>query len=273
VLRQREEYDFRTIHVISLETLHSEEELEQALDDVDAALSLIRADLDSDDAKAFHSLEFQVADGPAVEPFGNASSHEYDPWNSASFEFWEAVGHRKLLRPKVMRIIDKAEALLVYAETLRRPVSSVWEDDETQLCEVMVSVLALMDLSYVPVYTRLLTLWDLDHEANQAEIIDQIIERHGLVTNTEALLYCRIVENTGQHGYAKFRSVLDQLQRLHSDLADVPFFRRVVEGLYEKDKKEGYHEITADYLPFFFKYCDSEPPKEAAKKVLYLSSS
>lgn len=69
-------------------------------------------------------------------------------------------------------------------------ISCISEDDETQFGEVPATVLAAANKRYVPIYTDLLRVWDLDHAVRQFEVVEHLVEVHGKNAETDALTAC-----------------------------------------------------------------------------------
>ncbi|OKO70854.1 hypothetical protein AC628_29870 [Bradyrhizobium sp. NAS96.2] len=82
----------------------------------------------------------------------------------------------------------RLEQTLQLAETNRRSTGSLWEHDETQFGEPVATHLALLDVEFVPYYTRLLRLWDMGHEVHTGGFVDDIVEKHSIRAETEELI-------------------------------------------------------------------------------------
>lgn len=65
--------------------------------------------------------------------------------------------------------------------------SCLSEHDETQFAEVPATLLAAADRRYLSAYTSLLGVWDLGHAVTQFEAVSQLVERHGINADTDAL--------------------------------------------------------------------------------------
>ena len=86
--------------------------------------------------------------------------------------------------------IVRIEKTLKLAETLSRSTSSLWEDDVTQFGEPLAAHMALLDVEFVPYYTRLLRLWDQGHQVHMGGAVVEIVNKHGVRAETEELILC-----------------------------------------------------------------------------------
>ncbi|MCO1335987.1 hypothetical protein MO867_16780 [Microbulbifer sp. OS29] len=89
----------------------------------------------------------------------------------------------------------------------------IWQDYENHLAQAGAAILCLHNARYVPLYTDLLLLSDLDHEVHQAYQIERIIEQHGFTKDTLKILACRATTANGQCGE-------DQVEGYHSELME-----------------------------------------------------
>jgi hypothetical protein len=104
--------------------------------------------------------------------------------------FWTKASGAPHLRQRVKDWIVRIEKTLKFAETLSRSTSSLWEDDETQFGEPLATHLALLNVQFVPCYTRLLRLWDQGHEVHMGGAVVEIVNKHGVRPETEELIRC-----------------------------------------------------------------------------------
>lgn len=222
------------LYSIERDDMTTEAGLAGALDDLNTALDMVIADRAEDEADDFVSFDFF----DKGEPFGEDAEprdpdEEFDPTNGSILAFWAAVHRSPALRPRIGAWIDRLADELLPMEG--GGYDDVWEDEEIQIGEPLVSLLALADRSFIPAYIKLLARWDMDHEVHQTDTIDKIFETHGICDETEALLYCRVVTNPGQHGGDQLDDLFPALQAHYGDFSKTPLFKRIVTGMHAED--------------------------------------
>jgi hypothetical protein len=89
-----------------------------------------------------------------------------------------------------MEWTDRLEETLKLAESRSLATASLWEHDETQFGEPLLTYLSLIDVQFVPFYTRLLRLWDMGHAVHQGEAVTEIINKYKITPETEDLILC-----------------------------------------------------------------------------------
>ncbi|WP_444929955.1 hypothetical protein ACJJIF_19590 [Microbulbifer sp. SSSA002] len=89
----------------------------------------------------------------------------------------------------------------------------IWQDYENHLAQAGAAILCLHNARYIPLYTDLLLLSDLDHEVHQAYQIERIIQQHGFTKDTLKILACRATTANGQCGE-------DLVEGYHSELVE-----------------------------------------------------
>lgn len=221
------------IYRIERDDMLTEAGLAGALDDLDTALDYLKADLSDDDDADFFGFRFIDRGAPFGGDEEDDPDEAFDPWNESSLKFWSAVHAHPALRPRISQWIENLAQVL----ELAGEYDTVWEDEETQLGEPLVSLLAVIDRTFISGYVRLLERWDMDHEVNQEDAIDAIIAKHGICDETEDLLFCRVVVNAGQHGGDQLDSLFPQLQAHYGDFTKSPLFRRMVTRMHAIDTK------------------------------------
>lgn len=83
----------------------------------------------------------------------------------------------------------RIEKTLQLAETKSRSTASLWEDDTTQFGEPAATHMALLDIEFLPYYTRLLRLWDPGHEVETGGAVADIVDKHGICAEIDPLLF------------------------------------------------------------------------------------
>jgi hypothetical protein len=163
------------------------------------------------------------------------TGEEFNPWTNKNIADWGRLAIRPELRPRLKEWLGALATLLKDAQSSGRSTASLWELDEYQLGEAAASACAFVDVSLVPCYTRLLRLWDMDHEVRQFDTINEIIEHHGICAQTEELLYVRTVEARGQTGDGQIEHLLPILNKAYGDFTTSTLFRRMVQGMHATD--------------------------------------
>jgi hypothetical protein len=240
---------------VTCSDLTSKAELARALDDYGTALGMIGARMGEKGTYNFAirmsgktpllaRLTAKAPRGAALdsvrhiaEAKGNAGDDE--SWTYLCPEFWLSACQHPELRPKIDGLIDRIEGLLKEANArLPNATASLWEHEETQFGEPLVTLLALHDRSFIPAYVRLLRQWDMDHEVHQAECIDLIVRTHGICAETENLLHCRAAVNPGQGGRDQIENLFPFLQEAYGDVTQSALFERIVTTVHGQDLAE-----------------------------------
>jgi hypothetical protein len=169
-------------------------DVENTFNDLDTALSKIEEKLGSDDIP-FFLINLEAAGVPSelgeFDPYDNGGEYDLgsrNPWKVFCPPFWTKASRVPRLRQRVKDWIVHLEKTLKLAETHSRSTSSLWEDDETQFGEPLATHMALLDVEFVPSYTRLLRLWDPGHEVHMGGAVIEIANKHGIRDETEELI-------------------------------------------------------------------------------------
>jgi len=87
--------------------------------------------------------------------------------------------------------------------------------------------MALLDVSFVPAYTRLLRQWDMLSEVMQGPAIDLMIQRHGICPEIEELLVARVAENPGQASNDQLEELMPTLDEAYGSYAGSALEQRI----------------------------------------------
>jgi hypothetical protein len=180
---------------VSCNDISSNEGIENVFDDLNIALAKIQESIG--DPQYWRFLIVLVAEGvPATrgefDPYdgGKYNLGSRNPWEAFCPSFWTNAGKNPQFRRRIIEWIGRLEETLRLAETRELSTESLWEDDQTQFGEPLVTHLALVDVYFVPFYTRLLRLWDLSHEVEQGGAVIEMVNRHGITPETKELILC-----------------------------------------------------------------------------------
>ena len=193
---------------------------ERCLDDIDAALELISKDLGNE---TYFAFALDMSPNNEVSKSGG----EFDPEYATNPEFWVAVHKQTSLRPRIAQILARFEQLLIAAQDLQRSTESLWESDEFQFGEPLATFMALLDVNFVPAYTRLLRQWDMLSEVMQGQAITLMIERHGICPEIEELLVARVAENPGQASDDQLEELIPLLDKAYGSYAGSALEQRI----------------------------------------------
>ncbi|GLH79339.1 hypothetical protein SSBR45G_42480 [Bradyrhizobium sp. SSBR45G] len=172
--------------------ISSVEEVEKTFIDLNIALSKIDENLGNSDI-CFFLVELKakgVRPGyGAFDPYEGANSlGAGNPWKVFCPPFWTKACSLPHLRQRAKDYMRRVEHTLKLAATHSRSTDSLWEDDETQFGQPLATHLALLDIEFVPDLVRLLPMWDPGHDVHIQGAISEIVEKHGVRAETEALL-------------------------------------------------------------------------------------
>jgi len=140
---------------------------------------------------------------PDFHPYepGDPFLGAHDAWQAYCPRFWTNASKNPQFRRRIMEWIDRLEETLKLAETRDLSTAGLWEHDETQFGQPLLTHLALSDVQFVPEYTRFLRLWEMSHQVNMGEAVVEMVDRHGITPETEALILCYTEVSDGdEHG-------------------------------------------------------------------------
>lgn len=207
----------------------------EVLDGLDHFLAKTRDDISGDERVYYYGYTVRnLAPSPTFlrRITGKArqpeSEREIDPWAEQTIQFWKDAARETALHQRIKKWLDDAADLIAYADTLRHHTASLWEYDTTQLGEAEATTLALIDVTFVPKYTALLRVWDLEHEVTQYDTINAIFGKYGICPETEDLLVCRMAENSGQHEDDNLAHWLPTLEEHYGPFTKSRLFQRIV---------------------------------------------
>lgn len=251
-----DEDELKLVITVSCDDIQSTDAITRSFDDIDVALNRI-LEKARDEEIYFFSLILQ-ADGVEPAP-GNYDPYsedgislgEVNPWQSFCPMFWDAACQSDETRARVDQFATKLVSVVERVSTFGRSTESLWEDDETQFGEPVLSHLALADRAFVPFYTRMLQAWDLGHEVEQNGAIVEMIEAHGSCAEIEDLLYARALLAPGQAPTDAIEAAFETLQAQYGDFTQSSLFRRMVATSYAQNVvHKGIDKTPGDSLVF-----------------------
>jgi hypothetical protein len=195
VLVDYDEQQCQLVVQVVCKDVSSDGEIDNTFHDLHTALSEIEKKLESDIPFFLINLEAEgvppgLGEFHPYEDDGEYHLGSRNPWEVFCPPFWTKASGAPHLRQRVKDWIVRIEKTLKFAETLSRSTSSLWEDDETQFGEPLATHLALLNVQFVPCYTRLLRLWDQGHEVHMGGAVVEIVNKHGVRPETEELIRC-----------------------------------------------------------------------------------
>jgi hypothetical protein len=178
-------------HVVCKD-VSSEREIANTFNDLDTALSKIEESLGNRDIYYF-LIDIKakgLRPGPGeLDPYdGEHPLGPRSPWEVFCPAFWTKACAVPHLRQRVKDFIVRLEKTLKLAKTYSLSTNGLWEHDETQFGEPLAAHLALLDVEFVPYYTRLLRQWDPGHAVHIGSAVVEIINKHGVRAETKALM-------------------------------------------------------------------------------------
>lgn len=244
---------------ITCKNITSESEIAKTFDEMDEALGVFANRLREDKIyffginirckRPFLSRLLPVFNGreakkyvrSANEEFSQAWAHypnnSFNPWEAMCPDFWLAALTKEALHPRIKEWITKLENLLIAANQSNRSTASLWEHDEIQFGEPLVTLLALHDKEFVPCYSSLMRHWDMGHEVNQINEIEQIVRKYGICKETEELLFHRVSDRDAQWHIDQIETLLPFLLEQDDNFFSSEMFALLVFGLHQSDLK------------------------------------
>jgi hypothetical protein len=192
-----------------------ETRITDVVDQLDEALDIVRARM-TDESIYFMALDIAR---------GYKPGEEFMPWGVERIANWGQIAIRPQHHNRMKRWFERLEMLLNDAANSKSSSSYIWEHELVQIGEAAAYAFALADLSFVTFYTRLLALWDMDHEVMQFEAIDNILTIHGICAETEGLLRVRASKAIGQRGHDQFIELMPVLEKHYGDFKKTEFHK------------------------------------------------
>lgn len=260
-----EDGDFSVI--VTCKDVFNETELEQTFDDIMSGLDLIRAALEAKEEYNFYKIFVATPNAPDEYSPQPTAWGGFSVWGIFGRGFWHMVAPNAHFRPHIEAYFDKVET------TLRGASGQFLEDTDVAFAEPVVSCLAMIDVAFVPYYTRLLGLWDMSLEAHQFEVINNIIQKHGLCAETEELLYVRTcTAATGHHGMDHISVLLPFLDEQLGGFTSSPLFHRMVTSWVPNPSDKEARAVLFKVLDFLeYQYGEPTDLKKSAERILTLN--
>lgn len=272
---------------VNCKDITSNNEISKAFDDLDEALDVISSHL-ADGKIYFFGINIHgkkpllsrlvpnfknsvakkyilTASDEHSRTWAQHSNESFNPWDAICPDFWINALAIEPMRIRVKNWITKLEKLLIEANQSTRSTSSLWEHDETQFGEPLVTLLALHDVEFVPCYTGLLRQWDMGSEVNQINEIEQIVRKYGIGKETEELLFCRVSDRDAQWHIDQIEQLYPFLLNQNENFLESDTFERLIFGLHQTDlnwRIENFNE----YKALIENFKRRENPKPSDKK-------
>lgn len=149
------------------------------IEDLDAAVDIIMSAGDRYDGFFYRAIDLSGTWTPEQGAF--------DPWGDPSIAAWTRILDEASLHDPLLEWLDRVERIA--ARYLEEKLEGLHESEESQLGEVPATLLALRSPGLVPIYTRFLKAWDLDHGVYHGLNCIDIVKKHGITPETEDLLF------------------------------------------------------------------------------------
>jgi len=192
---QHIEDDCRLVVSVHCKDISSSNGINDVFNQLNIALTTIREKIGEPDLWYFlidivaQGMPRTLAEFNPYEP-GEPFLGSHNPWQAFCPPFWMNASRNPQSRRRITEWIGRVEEVLRLPESLSLPTSGLWEHDETQFGEPLVTHLALVDVQFVPFYTRLMRLWNMSHEVHMGEVVTEIVNRHGITPETKKLISC-----------------------------------------------------------------------------------
>lgn len=113
----------------------------------------------------------------------------------------------------------------------------IWEDEGgVALGESAVLCLAMRDKKWLPLYSRLMNVWDLGHEVHTRSSINALFNKYGLIAPMADLLVQRVSVD-GQHGPRQvFGTLRDDIRRMLPENQFDAFYDRALSAFRDSTK-------------------------------------
>lgn len=102
-------------------------------------------------------------------------------------------------------------------------------------------ILAGIKKEFVPIYSRLLRHWDMEHAVWPYEVINQLVKKYGPCPEIDELIATRLVEAPGHNGFDQFKELHPLIREWYGDPAASP----VYEAAERKLRNLGFDDVDA----------------------------
>lgn len=184
--------------------------------DLDEALATISDSLED------KSLFFRALD---LSGEWRSGSGDFDPWNSDNLRAWAILSSRSTALPGLHKWLGEVENLL--RRHLAEKYTPIWESGEVLFGEIPLSILAVSNLEFVPVYTNFIDVWGDINTQRQYSIVAEIVQTHGRCSEVENLLL-KLVAYKGGDGDLIEYVLRSELEKLYGDFPKSELFRLMV---------------------------------------------
>lgn len=142
------------------------------------------------------------------------------------------------------KLLEKKERYPLAAKYLQACIDRLKEyqylyEDECFLGSRVAYKLAMTDKYFLPFYAELLSLWDMDHEVEELEWIEEIATHHGWCKGVEEIIIIRSTTGCGQYGTEQLCNFANFIRRHNEPLVESPFFVRLVEAIIKDYSRAG----------------------------------
>lgn len=188
------ERDCQFVVTVSCKDISSIAGIDAVFKDLDVAVTKIREDIGAPEHWYFlidisaDGVRRSMGEFDPYEPGCRLAAR--NPWKVFCPPFWTNAAANPQFRERLTKWLDRVEETLRLPAVHDLPTDGLWEHDDTQFGEPVATHLSLVDVAFVPSYTRLLRLWDLSHEVHQGGAVVEIVNRHGITPETKELIVC-----------------------------------------------------------------------------------
>ncbi len=171
---------------------------------------------------------------------------QYLDENEDEIDFWETVASIKEVHPT-------AEKYIQYCIQCLEKDNYIVEDDETPLAGIAIYQLCMADKSFIKYYCQMIPLWDLGHECNEYEYIENIIEKYGWCEETADLIVAR-AGSDGLYGLQQLRELSDLIIENNAPLEESAYFKKLVKAVYDYAWNNQYRSVCEKDAKEIFGY-------------------
>ncbi|MCJ2045411.1 hypothetical protein MKK58_12860 [Methylobacterium sp. J-078] len=160
-----------------------------------------------------------------------SGEEEFNPWAPPNISAWADLARHPETLNDLRAWLEDVERLLL--RHLAEEDTSILEAEEVLLGEVPLSILAVMHLDFVPLYTRFLDVWQDQNGPQQGSIVQEIVEAHGRSKEVEDLLFKLVVYMSGDGDLIEY-NLRKNLEQLYGNFSQSELFRRMVEAMHAR---------------------------------------
>lgn len=153
-------------------------------------------------------------------------------------DFWDKVAANE-------EVHSAAEKFIQYCIQCLEKDNFIVEDDETPLAGIAIYKLCMADKVFIKYYCQMIPLWDLGHECNEYEYIENIVNTYDWCDEVADLILAR-AGSDGLYGLMQMRELSDFIINHNEPLEESDYFKKLVKAVYDYAWSNRYRSVCEE---------------------------